>query len=242
MRNKERVLERLLFVWVAAAFIGVGAAGPALADDDDDDDDKRGKKVRIFEAFPDAPTPGELTLVGQNFPLPNPRRQSVVCFGEEGLALPHTVVDASEIQASLPPDLVPGSYRVTVFSLRSHRTPVCPQGAAERANVAVFEVAVGAIGPQGDPGPAGPPGISGWEIVRGPTVGGEGRPYRAFADCPPGKKVLGGGGSQGAFGWYLDDSAPKSDGSGWEVQYAPDINGVPGNGIGEAWAICAYVE
>ena len=242
MRHKERVLERFLFAWVAAALIGVGAPGPALADDDDDDDDDKGaKQVRIFEAFPDTPTPGELTLVGQNFPVPNERRQSVVCFGEEGLAVPHTVVGASEIQASLPPDLVPGSYRVTVFSLPSRRTPVCPEDAAERSNVAVFEVAVGAIGPQGERGPAGPAGISGWEIVRGPTVSSPGV-YTAVADCPAGKKVLGGGGSQGAFGWYLDDSRPKSDGSGWQVQYAPDISGGAGGGIGEAWAICAYVE
>jgi hypothetical protein len=59
------------------------------------------------------------------------------------------------------------------------------------------------------------------------------------ANCPAGKRVLGGGGSQGAFQWFLDDSRPNSAGTGWQVQYSPAAGA--GGGIGEAWAICAIV-
>jgi hypothetical protein len=76
--------------------------------------------------------------------------------------------------------------------------------------------------------------------VRGPTVTSA-SVYTATAVCPAGKRVLGGGGSQGSFGWYIDDSRPLTNGTGWQVQYAPSITGNPGTGIGEAWAICATV-
>jgi hypothetical protein len=108
----------------------------------------------------------------------------------------------------------------------------------------------GPPGPQGSPGPAGPagpqgpPGVSGYQVVRGETVFGATGTYTAVANCPDGKKALGGGGSQGQFGWYLDDSRPRADGTGWQAQYSPDpdINPSQTQGIGEAWAICASVN
>lgn len=105
----------------------------------------------------------------------------------------------------------------------------------------------GPPGPQGQTGPAGEAGASGvvdYEIVRGPTVStpAETTIYRAEARCPDGKRVLGGGGSQAAFEWFLDDSAPMDDGFGWYVEYTRTFGGnSQAPGTGEAWAICATV-
>lgn len=117
--------------------------------------------------------------------------------------------------------------------------PTGAQGAQGLPGPAGPAGATGTQGLTGAQGPAGSPGISAWQIVRGPTVTSS-DVYTATADCPAGKKVLGGGGSQGQYLWFLDDSKPKSDGSGWEVQYAPGP-GAPTPGIGEAWAVCAAV-
>ncbi len=52
-------------------------------------------------------------------------------------------------------------------------------------------------GDKGDPGPAGPPGVSGYEQVSAETPFpgnlGTGSVFKAIAECPIGKKVLGGG-------------------------------------------------
>lgn len=81
-----------------------------------------------------------------------------------------------------------------------------------------------------------------YEIIRGDTVVANGGTYTATADCSTGKSILGGGASQGDFGWYIDDTRPDGASAGWQAQYSPDIDGTPGNGIGEAWAICAFTE
>ena len=82
--------------------------------------------------------------------------------------------------------------------------------------------------------------ISGYTVVKGATVVSASAPDTATASCPSGTKVLGGGGSQGGFGWFVDDSRPNGDGSGWQVQYSPMAGA--GSGIGEAWAICGVVN
>lgn len=82
--------------------------------------------------------------------------------------------------------------------------------------------------------------ISGYTLVRGSTAGSQNAPYTVTASCPSGTKVLGGGGSQGSFNWFMDDSRPNDAGTGWEVQYSP-VNGAT-DGIGEAWAICGVVN
>jgi Collagen triple helix repeat (20 copies) len=103
----------------------------------------------------------------------------------------------------------------------------------------------GPAGPTGPAGPQGPAGVSGYEVVNGPLVFGAVSTYNAEANCPAGKRVLGGGGDQHQFGWFLDDSAPLSGGVGWRVQYSPNlaqINPEEATGIGEAWAVCASVS
>jgi hypothetical protein len=52
----------------------------------------------------------------------------------------------------------------------------------------------GPAGPAGPGGPQGPPGLSGLEVVSMPSeTSDSGSPKIAFARCPPGKKVIGGG-------------------------------------------------
>ena len=95
-------------------------------------------------------------------------------------------------------------------------------------------------GDKGDKGDKGDPGISGWEIVRGATASSpSATQVTVYATCPAGKKPLGGGGSQGSFGWFVDDTRPNAN--GWQVQYVRESGLGAGGFIGEAWVICAYV-
>jgi hypothetical protein len=145
---------------LGTATVAVAKGAPEAAQE------QEGSKLQVFEAFVDVPMPGVLTLLGRDFPLPDGDHQSVVCFGEA--ALPHSVVDPGQIQASLPMDLSPGSYRVTVRSAPPSEDPLCPEGSASSAvGLAVFEVAVGAIGPQGPPGADGAAGADGEDGVPG---------------------------------------------------------------------------
>jgi hypothetical protein len=73
-------------------------------------------------------------------------------------------------------------------------------------------------------------------------------PYSAAANCPPGKKVFGGGESaQIRANWPLIESRPNSTGTGWIVEY--DLPGLSYNNLYgflpislKAWAICANVQ
>ena len=103
----------------------------------------------------------------------------------------------------------------------------------------------GAIGPAGPPGPPGtnglqgPPGISGWQYV----VVGIGLLAHTSqvwtANCPSGKKVLGGGvaGVHDTF-FNLTESGPAGQGTGWQ---AWAYNAGPYSLNPYVWAICAYV-
>jgi Collagen triple helix repeat (20 copies) len=122
--------------------------------------------------------------------------------------------------------------------------PTGPQGPAGPAGPQGPPGPQGPAGPTGPAGPQGPAGVSGYEVVNGPLVSGAVSTYDAEATCPAGKRVLGGGGDQHQFGWFLDDSAPLSGGVGWRVQYSPNlaqINPEEATGLGEAWAVCASV-
>lgn len=59
-------------------------------------------------------------------------------------------------------------------------------------------------------------------------------------DCPPGRKVLGGGSALVDSSWFLQSSAPQEDGSGWLVRY--QTTGLNFSAAGTIWAICATVD
>ena len=99
----------------------------------------------------------------------------------------------------------------------------------------------GPKGDQGDQGPKGdrgPVGISGYEIVQGNGIGlnsgGEGLSY---ADCPTGKKVVGGGVSGNAR-LAIIDSFPSGT-TAWRV-FARNVGVSPGSFA--AYAICTKVD
>jgi hypothetical protein len=103
----------------------------------------------------------------------------------------------------------------------------------------------GPIGPSGAAGPAGSPGISGWQfVVVGRNLPGESShtPNDWEADCPAGKKALGGGLTLGS-GDYTQvriyESGPAGQATGWYV--AAQKVGSP-NISAYVWAICATVS
>ena len=111
----------------------------------------------------------------------------------------------------------------------------------------------GPTGPRGPEGPAGTngadgtngtdgaPGISGLEVVtgRGVTIP-PGAGLTAGADCPAGKKALGGGGDGGAFAAVISTTKPTGDGNGWVVS-AEAKRTNPRNFVLHAIVICANV-
>jgi hypothetical protein len=90
----------------------------------------------------------------------------------------------------------------------------------------------GEQGPKGDTGAQGPPGeVSGYEIVEENSDG-----IVAIAQCPPGKKVVGGG-ANASGQRMLKSSHPTDDGESWVA--IVDVS--PLEGSVQAWAICADV-
>jgi hypothetical protein len=82
----------------------------------------------------------------------------------------------------------------------------------------------GLTGPQGEQGPPGEPGISGYEIVSEANIPSPIRLQDATAQCPSGKKVLGGGanGERADLGGLIPSpttiihaSKPTASGTGW---------------------------
>ena len=92
------------------------------------------------------------------------------------------------------------------------RGPAGPQGP---------QGVIGAQGPEGPRGIQGPAGVSGWELVRAPALdiaGGQSRV--AIAQCPAGKKPIGGGFIiNGPRTWIVIEDEPRVDASfnenGW---------------------------
>jgi hypothetical protein len=118
---------------------------------------------------------------------------------------------------------------------------------------------VGPEGPKGDPGPPGPKGDQGIQGEQGPKgdTGEQGPPGEAgavrgyeivrelsdsviaIAQCPAGKKVLGGGGSAGSDD-AIQSSTPSGDNTGWVVTRR--VLEPPLEGGMSAFAVCANVE
>lgn len=102
--------------------------------------------------------------------------------------------------------------------------------------------AQGAQGPQGIPGPqgpAGPSGVSGWERVEsGPVSVGAFAFESAYAQCPTGKRAIGGGGWFGTSDLRITGSDSSYDGTKWELRVHND--GVLTHTI-RAVAICVSI-
>jgi hypothetical protein len=105
---------------------------------------------------------------------------------------------------------------------------------------------VGLAGPQGEQGPQGErgetgatglSGISDYEIVTETSPTSTNTVRAAFAPCPAGMKVIGGGGS--VVGAALGTSAPLLDGTTWAA--FSEVVAPTSNATVTAYAICANV-
>jgi Collagen triple helix repeat (20 copies) len=103
----------------------------------------------------------------------------------------------------------------------------------------------GATGPQGAVGPQGPPGLSGYLLVTVFTESSAADNRGATAECPSGRKVLGGGGriaspvGEHQRGVYIADSNPSGT-DAWIVTASESVENGAVWGL-TAYAICAVV-
>jgi hypothetical protein len=137
-----------------------------------------------------------------------------------------------------------------VSSLTGRPGPAGPQG--ERGPVgptgpAGPKGATGPAGPQGTPGPAGPTGpsgVSGWTYVTAARAIPVGSYTSWSADCPNGKKPLGGGVSPQTLSRYVQiiASAPSTTAAGEATGWTVTLYKESGSEItAYAWVICANV-
>jgi hypothetical protein len=100
----------------------------------------------------------------------------------------------------------------------------------------------GQKGDKGDPGPAGPPGVSGREIVIAASLQNSANAKQAFAHCPGGRKVIGGGARLlplvGLSGPVMSWNHPADD--RWQAR-AYEVTPTANVWWIEAYAICANV-
>jgi Collagen triple helix repeat (20 copies) len=112
-----------------------------------------------------------------------------------------------------------------------------PQGPKGDQGIQGAQGIQGEAGPKGDTGPQGPAGE-----VRGYTIVTALAPQDidiAVAHCPPGTKVIGGGGTAGLDA-VIVASAPDGNGTGWNV--VRDADSRPFQASMAAYAICANVD
>jgi hypothetical protein len=95
----------------------------------------------------------------------------------------------------------------------------------------------GPAGPAGPAGPQGPAGVSGLQyIVNGVDIPA-GQTQTWGANCPPGKKVVGGGvSSNDPYYARVVESAPQDNGAGWWIGLRNQNSSTLG---AYAWAVCA---
>jgi len=157
--------------------------------------------------------------------------------------LPKNSVGAAQLQkkavtrAKLMKNAVTGvkvkNGSLTTADFKAGQLPAGPRGPKGDRG------APGAQGAQGDQGDPGVNGVSGYQEVTGPdktlSVGQAGL---STANCPAGKRVVGGGYAGTVF-VAPDEDMPINSGSGWFV-LAKNVDSVPG--YFHAYAICATVN
>jgi hypothetical protein len=135
------------------------------------------------------------------------------------LILPTNSVGPKQLQKEAVTGLKVKNGTLTAADFAAGQLPPGPQGPKGD------DGATGAQGPKGDkgdpglPGAAGAPGVSGYVVVMSPAVYITGTGGHATADCPAGKKAVGGGFSTVNGSVYA--SGAKADGSGWLVAALP---------------------
>jgi hypothetical protein len=157
--------------------------------------------------------------------IPDPTGTIHACYSKSGGTL--RVIDASVTNCK-------SGETALDWSVQGPPGPAGAQGAQ------------GLQGPQGVPGPAGAPGISGYERVLAQTAADTLDVKVATAECPSGKKVLGGGALVASppgghqIGVFIGDDFPRADGQAWTVTASESVeNGAVWSLT--AFAICAYV-
>jgi Rhs element Vgr protein len=120
--------------------------------------------------------------------IPDTAREVLFIHGEnfgahpavflDGLRLELAFASDDLIQAQFPPGLEPGTYLLTVW--RAHRASWPPR----IDDLAVMDLALGAVGPEGPPGERGPVGERGPEGQIGPP-GRDGATWLTGAGAPP---------------------------------------------------------
>jgi hypothetical protein len=154
------------FVFALVALVNPGVANAAAPDG-----------LRIQRVEIDEPA-DEMTILGQNLGLEEP------AVTLEGIPLVVLLHEPNRIVASLPAQMIPGSYRLTVSAGNGSQ------------NSDIFHVAIGTAGPQGEPGeagPIGPQGPTGATGPQGPTgatgpagpTGPQGPPGTGTHGAPP---------------------------------------------------------
>jgi collagen triple helix repeat protein len=119
-----------------------------------------------------------------------------------------------------------GDERALAWSVTGPRGLQGPVGPAGPQGVPGVQGPQGPQGPQGIPGPQGPAGVSGLVRVQANSPFDSVATKELFAQCPPGKQVLGGG-YLFFFGGptvLLRDSTPGINLDGWYVSGTNDAN------------------
>ncbi len=112
--------------------------------------------------------------------------------------------------------------------------PIGDAGAIGPVGPVGVQGTTGPIGPAGERGPGGSAGIEVIEVSIENAVGAEDQSL--LAECPAGKKIIGGGFSQNPSNGNVGESRPTSDNTGWFV-YVNDL-WLSSPNI-KAFAICA---
>ncbi|MDQ3644092.1 MAG: hypothetical protein M3356_01080, partial [Actinomycetota bacterium] len=99
----------------------------------------------------------------------------------------------------------------------------------------------GPPGATGATGPAGTPGISGLEVVTATSASSSTSPKSVAANCPAGKKVIGGGGRTIPFDTDLAIQESRRSASDMWAVTATETDATSASWAVEAQAICATV-
>ena len=162
------------------------------------------------------------------------------------------VIQRGSIPASA---LAPSAQRLAAKPTRGPRGKTGPRGKKGDTGATGPTGPVGATGPQGPQGARGAVGVGDYEIVRVESIVSTNTTRKATADCPAGKRVLGGGadidGTQND-GAPLSDIIPVwlgssqpiySDGKyGWSATGHEPADGYAGYWKLNVWAICARTD